>query len=116
MTSTQFIDWALDNQALSEEEFIAALRKQLAIEVPYNHDAPKTIDACGITHPELVAGDIIFKDHSKFSMQVEDIENKYSSRELAFIAISYRKMLYEMKLSVSELVLNMICKDMKGGK
>lgn len=116
MTSTQFIDWALDNQALSEGDFVAALRKQLATDVPYNHDAPKTMDACGITHSELRAGDVIFKQHPKFSMECEEVENKFSSRELAFIAVSYRKMLYEMKLSVSELVLNMICKDMKGGK
>jgi len=70
-----------DSKDLTPRAFILAVEAELALLVPFNHEAPKTIEACGINKEDIPEIEI----HSaNTSEAVEKIETMLTKRELTY--------------------------------
>lgn len=70
-----------DSKDLTPRAFILAVEAELALLVPFNHELPKAIDACGINKEDIPEIEIQSKSTSE---AVEKIETLLTKRELTY--------------------------------
>lgn len=70
-----------DSKDLTPRAFILAVEAELALLVPFNHEAENSIEACGINKEEIPEIEIEAKSTSE---AVEKVENMLTKRELTY--------------------------------
>lgn len=92
MTKDQIIDFCLDNHNLTDKELNVKLIQHLKpseIVEEYDHSKSSLMDACGLSKSKNISeeGFEFGMEHAESGSEVvEYIENKYSKRELSYMA------------------------------
>jgi hypothetical protein len=81
---------------LTPRAFILAVEAELALLVPFNHELPKAIDACGINKEDIPEIEIQSKSTSE---AVEKIETLLTKREIAYALAKEMSLTKEMSKS-----------------
>ncbi len=92
MTKNQIIDFCLDNHNLTEKELNEQLIQHLnpsEIAEEYDHSKTSLVDACGLSKSKNIGKEgftLEVENVGSNSEVVECIENKFSKRELSYMA------------------------------